>query len=154
MEKDGWLDQLLMAVLGFLNQTWLSIAVALVGGAVVAYLARLSPKKDWEFISDWPGRILFGAFLLLANIKSVPRLVLPETNFVCDKELGEFGIPVSTNCRWITEGTVHTVQDYTLGDWFSDFLSAILQDAVFGAIGAAVGFLVGTLVLRSRRAAA
>ena len=41
MEQGGWLDQLLMAVLGFLNQQWLATGVALVGGAPVAFEREL-----------------------------------------------------------------------------------------------------------------
>ena len=153
VDKGGWLDQLLLAVLGFLNQPWLSIGVALVGGAAVAYLGRVSPKNDWEYISEWPGRVLLGAFVVLANIKSVPRLVFPAWHFVCDKVPGEFGIPVSTDCHWESEGTIHTVQDYTFGDWAHDFFGSLVQDAILGLVGAGVGFLIGTIVVRSRRAA-
>jgi len=73
VEKGGWLDQILLAILGFLNQSWLSITVALVGGGLVAYLGRVSPKEDWEYLKDGPGKVLSVAFLLLAAAKSAPR---------------------------------------------------------------------------------
>jgi uncharacterized membrane protein YeaQ/YmgE (transglycosylase-associated protein family) len=152
VEKGGWLDQILLAILGFLNQSWLSITVALVGGAVVAYLARVSPKNDWEYLKEGPGKVLSAAFFLLAAVRSAPRLVIPETRFVCDRVTGEFGIPVSANCRTVTEGTVGVVYDYTLGDMLYDFFFSMVQEVVFGLIGAAVGIIVATVVRRSRRA--
>jgi hypothetical protein len=151
VEKGGWLDQILLAILGFLNQSWLSVTVALVGGAVVAYLARVSPKNDWEYVRDGPGNVLSVAFLLLAAVKSAPRMVVPETSFVCDRTTGEFGIPVSTNCRAVTDGTVGFVYDYTLGDLVHDFFFSMVQEVVFGLIGAAVGVILATVVRWSRR---
>lgn len=66
MEKGGWLDQLLLNVLGFLDQQWLGVAVAVVGGFGVAYLARRSPKQDWAFVREGPAAFLSGVFLVLA----------------------------------------------------------------------------------------
>jgi hypothetical protein len=152
VEKGGWLDQILLAVLGLLNQSWLSITVALVGGAVMAYLARVSPRNDWEYLREGPGKVLSVAFLLLAAVKSAPRLAIPETRFVCDRVPGEFGIPVSTNCRTVTEGTVGVVYDYTLGDMVYDFFFSMVQEVVFGLIGAAIGIIAATVVRRSRPA--
>jgi len=151
VEKGGWLDQILLAILGFLNQSWLSITVALVGGGLVAYLGRVSPKEDWEYLKDGPGKVLSVAFLLLAAAKSAPRLAVPEWHFVCDRTTGEFGIPVSTNCRTVTEGTVGVVYDYTLGDMVHDFFFSMVQEVVFGLIGAAIGIIIATVVRWSRR---
>jgi len=151
VEKGGWLDQILLAVLSFLNQSWLSITVALVGGGLVAFLARVSPKNDWEYLREGPGKVLSVAFLLLAAVKSAPRLAVPDFHFVCDRVPGEFGIPVSTNCRTVTEGTVGVVYDYTLADLAHDFFFSMVQEVVFGLIGAAVGIILATIVRWSRR---
>ena len=150
MEENGWLDQILVGVLGFLNQPWLAITIAIGGGFAVAYLARKSPKNDWEFIQEWPSGVLTGAFVVLACAKSAPRLVLPTTRYSCDRVPGPLGIPVTANCHWITDGTLHTVQDYTMADLLRDFFASLVQDAVFTAVGASAGIVVAVMVLRRR----
>jgi hypothetical protein len=147
VDKGGWLDQLLLSALGFLNQELLGVAVALGGAFAVAYLGRRSPKQDWAYIKEGPGAVLTFAFLGLAALKSVPRLVVPTTRFTCDHAPGLLGIPEATNCRWASSGTLHAVYDYTLGDFWSEFFGSLLRDAVLGVIGYAAGFLVATLVL-------
>jgi hypothetical protein len=150
MEKDGWLDQLLLGILNLLNHPLLAVVVALGGGFAVALLARLSPKEDWEFIKEGPGVVLTGAFLLLAGIKSAPRLVLPETSFVCDRTTGPFGIPETSNCRWTSTGTTHLAYDYTFGDFVREFISSLALEGVLGALGAGLGILVALIVRRRR----
>ena len=151
MEKGGWLDQILLGILGFLNQQWLAIAVALVGSCAVTYLARTSPKRDWEYLKEGPGNLLLGAFVLFAVVRSAPRLVIPKTTFGCERRPGAFGIPVSTDCRAVSSGTVHVVYDYTVVDLVRELVDSAVTDLVFGAGGVAAGFVVGTLVRRRRR---
>jgi hypothetical protein len=146
VDKGGWLDQLLLGVLGFLNQRWLGLVVTLGGGFLVAYLARRSPKQDWAYIKEGPGAVLTGAFLLLAALKSVPRLAVPKTSFTCDHAPGLLGIPEATNCRWISEGAVGMVYDYTLGDFAAEFFGGLLRDFVLGGLAYAAGFAVATAV--------
>jgi hypothetical protein len=150
MEKDGWLDQFLLGILNVLNQPLLAVVVALGGGFAVALLARLSPKGDWEYLKEGPGAVLTGAFLLLAGIKAVPRLVLPETNFVCDRTTGPLGVPETGDCRWTSSGTTHVVYDYTFGDFLREFASSLVLDVVLGGLGAALGILVAMIVRRRR----
>jgi hypothetical protein len=150
MEKDGWLDQLLLGILRFLTDPWLGMGVALVGGAAVAYLARVSPGPDWEFIKEWPGKALLGAFLLYSSLRSTPRLVMPEIEFLCDEGTGPFGSTVTTNCRTELHGEVATVQDYTLLDTARDFALSFAQETAVGLVGAGLGLLVARSVLRAR----
>ena len=146
MEKDGWLDQALMATLTFLNQTWLSITVALMGGFLVAFLARRAPGEDWAYIKDGPGNLLTGAFLLLAGLKSVPHFVLPKTSFACDTTPGPLGIPTNSNCRMVSEGTAHYEVGYTFGNFFRDIGVSLLIDLIYGGLGVLLGIAVATLV--------
>jgi hypothetical protein len=148
VEKGGWLDQILEAVLAVLTNRWLGYIVAFVGGAVVAYLARRSPKRDWEYIKEGPGKVLLGAFVVTAALRSTPRLILPETRFVCDEVTGPFGLPETSNCRFESEGEFKTVVDYTFGDMIKDLAWGALQEFIIGGIGAAVGLLIAIAVPR------
>ena len=148
MEKDGWIDQILLAILNVLNDPVLAVVVALGGGFAVALLARLSPKEDWEFIKEGPGNLLTGAFIALASIKGAPRLVLPETNFVCDHTTGPFGIPETGNCRWTSAGTTHLEYDYTFVDFLHEFFSSLALEVILGALGAGLGILAAMIVRR------
>jgi hypothetical protein len=150
MEKDGWLDQLLLGILNVLNHPLLAVVVALGGGFAVALLARLSPKEDWEFIKEGPGVVLTGAFLVLAGVKSAPRLVLPETDFVCDRTTGPLGIPVTGDCRLTSTGTTHVVHDYTFVDFLQEYFSSLGLELVLGGLGAGLGILVARIVRRRR----
>ncbi len=144
MEKGGWLDQILLGVLGFLAQPWLSIVVALVGGAVVAYLARSSPKTDWEFIKEWPGGVLFGAFVLLAGVKvSAPRLIPAEYHIECDSP--------DIFCGFVVDRQMRYVYDYTVLDYVRDFAISLVQDLIFGGLGFLVGMVIARVVLGRRR---
>jgi hypothetical protein len=143
MEKDGWLDQILLGILNLLNETWLGVAVAVGGGFIVAVLARTSPKKDWDFLKEGPANVLAGAFLLLAGLRSAPRLVLPKQNFVCDDG--------GTHCRFEADGPIQTVYDYTFGDFVREFAVSLVRDAVLALAGAAVGVAVAAVVLRHRK---
>jgi hypothetical protein len=151
VEQGGWLDQFLLSVLGLLNARWLEVLVAVGGSFVVACLARLSPKQDWAFVKAGPGRVLTGAFLLLAGVRSAPRLLVPTTTFSCERVPGLLGIPETTNCHWTTHGTLKGVDDYTFVDFWTEFLGSLLREAIWGAVGLAAGFLVATLVLRRVR---
>jgi hypothetical protein len=143
MEKDGWLDQAIYAVLNFLNQTWLGVIVALASGCAVAFLARRSPHEDWEFIRDGPDKLLLGAFLALAALKSAPRLVLPKSDFVCDAGVDPtYGLPVQTNCRFVANGDFEFVSDYTIVDMLKEFVTSAVISGACVAIGGAVGLLV------------
>lgn len=146
MGKDGWLDQVLVGVLNFLNQTWLSIAVAFVGGLLVAFLARRAPGQDWAYIKDGPGNLLLSAFLLLAALKSIPRFVLPKTSFTCDQAPGPLGFPVTTNCGPVSVGRPHFEGGYSLREFVRDYTVSLLQDLVYGGLGALVGIALATLV--------
>jgi hypothetical protein len=146
VEKGGWLDQILLGILSFLNQPWVGITVGLGGSILVAFLARLSPKRDWEYISEGPGKLLAYAFIAYAFLRSVPRLVMPKSTFVCDRQPGPFGIPQTTNCHFVTSGRMHFEYDYTLLDFGKDVLFSIVQDIVFGSAGFVVGLILGTLV--------
>lgn len=148
MEKGGWLDQILEAVLAVLTNRWLGYLVAFVGGAVVAYLARRSPKRGWEYITEGPGNVLLGAFVVSAVVRSTPRLILPETRYVCDKTTGLFGLPETSNCRFKSEGELRTVVDFTFGHMMKDFAWGALQELIIGGIGATVGFLIALAVPR------
>ena len=160
MEQGGWLDQLIMAVLGFLNQPWVTIVVSADTGLAVAYLARAAPPKGargraearehWAFIKERPSAFLAGAFMIYSALRTAPRLVLPSSHFACEWTTKPPGIPVQ-ECRWVTEGRVGLAYDYTLGQWARDFGTSLLQEAVFGLVGAAVGFLLATIVVRRRR---
>ena len=142
MEKNGWLDQALYAVLNFLNQTWLGISIALVSAFAVAFLAKRSPGSDWEYIKDGPDKLLSGAFLLLAALKSGPRLVLPKGDFVCDSVMDPtLGIPVKENCRYVTDSSLTVVYDYTIGDMIKEFLTSLAYSGACALIGGAAGFL-------------
>src|SRR5215207_4744179 len=146
MEKDGWLDQFLLGILNVLNHPVLAVVVALGGGFAVALLARLSPKEDWEYIKEGPGAVLTGAFLLLAGLKAVPRLVFPESHFVCDRTTGPLGLPETGDCRWTSTGTTHLVYDYSFGDFLRDLASSLVLDVVLGGLAAGLGILVATIV--------
>jgi hypothetical protein len=143
MEKDGRLDQILLGILNLLNETWLGIVVAVGGGFVVALLARISPKKDWDYLKEGPGNVLAGAFLLLASLRSVPRLVFPKQNFVCDEG--------GTDCRFEADGPIQTVYDYSFGDFVREFVVSLVRDAALAFAAAAVGVAVATVVLRRRK---
>jgi hypothetical protein len=149
MEKDGWLDQALYAVLNFLNQTWLGITVALVGAFAVAFLAKRSPGTDWEYIKDGPDKLLAGVFLLLAGLKTTPRFVLPTTHIACDTSVDPTtGLPVTGDCRFVTEGTATFVYDYTLGDMVRDFLISLAYSGVAALLGGAAGYLAAVALAK------
>jgi hypothetical protein len=153
MEKGGWLDQILIGVLNFLNEPWVSNTVVVVAAFLVAYFAVVSPKEDdWSLLREGAGKILFGAFVLLAMLKSGPRLIIPESHYVCDREPGALGIEVSTNCRFETQGTFRTVYDYSILDFIKDFYTSVFYELVFGAVGALAGLLCAMLVMRGRTA--
>lgn len=148
MER-GWLDTALLALLEFLDNPWLSVIVPVGGGLALGYLARRSPRRDWDRITELPGKVLFGVFLVLAAIKSLPRLVVPSASFLCDREPSPLsGILVETNCRLATAGTFQTVYDYTLGDYLRDFVVFIARDCVLGVIGLLIGIAFATVVTR------
>jgi hypothetical protein len=150
MEKDGWLDQALYAALNLLNQTWLGVVVAFVSACAVAYLARRSPKADWEYIRDGPDKLLSGAFLVLAGLKSTPRLVLPKSDFVCDTVIDPtLGIPVQDNCRFVPQGSFEVVYDYTFGDMVREFLTSLVYSGVAALIGGGVGLLLSVALPKS-----
>lgn len=146
MEKGGWLDQIIEFVLNVLTNRWLGYFVAFVGGAVVACLARRSPKQDWEYIKEGPGKLLLGAFFVSVSLRTVPRVILPETRFVCDKTTGLFGLPETSNCRFKSEGEFRTVIDFTFGDTLKEFVWGTLQEFVIGGIGALVGLLIAAAI--------
>lgn len=156
MEKDGWLDQALLAVLSVLTNHWLGILLALVAGTLIAYLGRIRPGNDWRFfLDDVREAILGGAFLLSAGLKSAPRLVLPKTHFVCDETTtpaldGLLELPVRTNCRWESSGQIHSVVDYGLGDAARDFFMSLLQEGTAFGVGLGIGRAVAMLALSKR----
>jgi hypothetical protein len=153
VQQGGWLDRLILSVLDFLNQPWLGITVALAGSFAVALLARLSPKDDWEFIRQGPDRLLTGAFVVLAGLKSAPRLVLPKQSLVCDRSTLDplLRIPIRTDCHFVSDGPIRTVYDYTFGDMVREFLLSLLQSVVWGAVGTAAGLLTALLLTRLTR---
>jgi len=148
MEKDGSLDQILYFVLGVLTNPWLAYTVAFGGGLVVAYLARRSPKGTWEFIKEGPAAVLTAAFFLSAGLRSVPRLVVPEHDLVCDRTTGPFGIEETSNCRFESVGEFSTVVDYSLGDMMRDVVVSGIQELVIGGLGAGIGMLLASYTLR------
>lgn len=153
MEQGGWLDQLILGILNFLNAPALAVLVAFGGGLLVALLGRLSPKDDWSFIKEGPGRVLAAAFLLLAVLRTTPRLVVPQGRFVCESAPGPLGLPQTTGCEYVTDGTIHVAYDYTLADMARDFAVSLGQDAVLGAVGVGLGIIVAALVRRRRQRA-
>jgi hypothetical protein len=142
MEKGGWLDQIILLVLGVLTNRWLGYAVAFFGSLAVAYLARRSPKADLAYLQEGAVYVLAGAFLVSASLRSVPRLVLPESRFVCDRS-GPFR---SLNCRSESVGEFRTVIDYSFLDMLRDYGLSLLQEALIGAIGALCGIGIALLV--------
>jgi len=146
---DNWFDQAVLFVLNVLNEPWLTGSVAVGTGLIVAYLARRSPKGDWEYIKEGPAQILGGAFVLLALIKVAPRAVTPTFKLSCDRVPGPLGISVNGNCRWIT-GPFYEKSTYGFGDAARDFLVSSIQDEVLSAAGTAAGIAVAVLVLRHR----
>ena len=148
MQQDGWLDQAIYAVLNFLNEPWLGIVVPFVTAGVVAYLARRSPKQDWEYIREGPDKVLTAAFVLLAGVRSTPRLVVPTSHFVCDEGVDDLGFPTVSRCRFETAGSVHTVIDYTFGDFVREMLTSVVTSVVVGAFGGAAGWLIARVLIR------
>jgi hypothetical protein len=142
VEKGGWLDQLLAAVLGFLTNPWLSAVVAFVGAAVVACLARLSPKKDWDYIKEGPGRFLFFAFILFYGAQvGVPRYVPPVYDFACSTP--------DSGCDVVAKPG-YFAYDYTAGNFWRDLGISFLQDLIVGGLGVLVGIVVARAVLARR----
>ena len=153
MEQGGWLDQIILGVLNVLNAPVVAVLVAVGGGFLVALLGRLSPKDDWSFIKEGPGRVLLVAFLLLAALRSTPRLIVPQGQFQCETTPGPLGLPQTTGCEYVTNGSIQVAYDYTLGDMARDFAVSLGQDVVLGALGAGLGIIVAAIVRRNRRRA-
>ena len=151
MEQGGWLDQIILGVLNLLNAPVVAVAVALGGGFLVALFGRLSPKDDWSFITEGPGRVLTVAFFLLAVLRSAPHLVVPKGQFECGTAPGPLGLPQTTGCEYVMDGTVHVAYDYTLGDMARDFAVSLGQDLVLGVLGTGIGIIVAAIVRRTRR---
>lgn len=139
MEQGGWLDQILLFVLSVLANPWFGYGVALFGAAFVGYLARRSPKQDWEFIREWPGTVLLGAFFVSASLQSAPRLVFPDYHYSCDRSLDAFGLPTKVDCSFTSSGSIQTIVDYSFLDMIRDCMVAGAQELVLGAIGLAAG---------------
>jgi hypothetical protein len=154
MEQGGWLDQIILGILNFLNAPVVAVLVAVGGGFLVALLGRLSPTDDWSFIKEGPGRVLAVAFLLLAVVRSTPHLIVPHGQFECDSIPGPLGLPQTTGCEYVMEGTVHVAYDYTLDVMARDFAVSLVQDVVLGAVGAGLGIIVAAMIRRSRQRAA
>lgn len=142
MEKDGPVDQVLLAVLGFLAHPALGMSVVFVGALLVAYLGRIRPGHDWAPIKEWPGAVLGGAALLLAGLRGAPRYVSPEYDFTCTKILGDFGVPRTTDCAFDVTSPGRLEYDYTFGEYVWDFFVSLVQEGVVGALGVGAGVLV------------
>jgi hypothetical protein len=143
MDSGGWLDQ----ILGVLTHPWLTFGVALLGGGVVAYLARRSPKRDWTFIQEGAGALLLGAFFVSSFLRSVPRLVVPELTFVCDRATGPFGLEEASNCRTESVGEAHTVVTYTFADLGRDYFVLPILEGLIALVGAGVAILIARYTL-------
>ena len=79
---------------------------------------------------------------MLAALKSVPRLVLPKGDFVCDTSIDPtIGIPVTKNCRYVTNGSLTVVYDDTFSDMIKEFLTSLAYSGACALIGGAAGFL-------------
>lgn len=108
---------------------------------------------DWEYITDVPGKLLFGAFVLLATLKSPPRYIEPTLSFVCDRGPGPLpGLTVQSNCRFVSSGHGQ-VFDYTFWDYGCDLAVSVAQDCLFGFAGLGLGIVLANFVrARSGRA--
>jgi hypothetical protein len=141
VEKDGWLDQVLLGTLGFLTEPWLTIGVAFVAAAVVAYLARRSPDPDWKYISEGAGRVLFGAFILLNVVRlATPTYVPADFDLRC----------TAAGCDYVMVSPSQYYYDYTLGRFWLDLLISNAQDVIAGGIGFLVGRGVARMTLGPR----
>jgi len=151
------LGQILFGIMRFLNQPWVSVVVGLGGGFAVALLARLSPPRgQWNFIEDLPSRAILVSFVVVSIFRIVPLKLIPQASdfrLTCEHPTGPFGIPENTNCAWVRVRPDHTVPDYTLAQMGRDFLLSLVQDLVYGAIGAGIGIMLLTIILRLRRSA-
>jgi hypothetical protein len=141
LEKDGWLDQILLGTLGFLTEPWLTMGVAFVAAAVVAYLARRSPNPDWEYISEGAGRVLFGAFILLNVVRLATPTYVPADFDVQCTEAG---------CDYVMVSPSQFYYEYTLGKFWLDLLTSNVQDVIAGGIGFLVGRGIARMALGPR----
>jgi hypothetical protein len=135
---------------GWFEISWLGGAFTATAAVVVAVLARLSPKRDWEFIKDGPAYVLLGLSVLTALV--LPLFVPAPDYGTCafDQYLDHIQTgAVETPCPV-------TAQLPAVIPWVNSFIRIFIvspvQDIPFELGGVGLGFLIGTGLRRLRPA--
>lgn len=128
---------------------WVSLVIVFSAAFTVGVLAHRSPKRDWEFISGWPGALLLALSLMTGAAEMTPRTVVDDWGVPrCEWVTGSDGLPK----RECTQGQYRSrqVQDLTLGRFVGQTLVSMALDIPVEAAGGGLGLVASKSAGRRR----
>jgi hypothetical protein len=132
---------------------WVSAGIGFVLAVVVAVLARLSPRKDWEFIKTGPGWVL-GAIGMLQLVWVTWLFPPPPPAWASTIPTGcHFDRDATYVCppRPPFPGLWTAIYEAFNGQAYVTWWLGGLLDLAADGVGIVVGFVVGSIVLAARR---
>ena len=124
----------------------ISSFVTFLASVVLGFMARRSPKRDWEFIKSWPGFVLLVISLATSQVEfaasEVQRQLGPPPKFVCAWVTDDSGMPVQ-KCDYVYQKPVPQPPSLApLLRWLLNLFVSPLLDLPFEFAGIFLGRLV------------
>jgi hypothetical protein len=126
----------------------ISTLVTFAAACFFGFLARHSPKKDWEFIKGWPAFALFVVSGIMSQTElaqqNLARILPPPASFVCEWVTNTQGLP-ERKCDWVSEESQVPPPESPLtflARWIGGTFLSVLLDIPPELIGVALGMAI------------